>query len=118
MFALGPHVQKMCSPKRANIHCSKLSDYDELCGRVSERHRLTGFYRAFMSTSTQWLSHMFAGICVSAKIVNTHVRFRSKSLFYFVFFFKEQILFDTFEDMFEQKPPQSELLDVQGLRPE
>jgi hypothetical protein len=26
-------------------------------------------------------------------------------------------LFDTFESIFEQKPPQSEILDIQGLRP-
>jgi hypothetical protein len=63
----------MCNPKQASTFCSKLSDYDSLCGRISERHRLKGFYRAFMSTSTQWLSNMFAGICVSAKIVNMHV---------------------------------------------
>jgi hypothetical protein len=64
----------MCNPKRSSIFCSKLSDYDSLCGRVSERQNLKGFYRAFMSTSTQWLSNMFVGICVSAKIVNMHVR--------------------------------------------
>jgi hypothetical protein len=75
IFALGPYVRKMCNPKRANNVCSKLSDYDDLCGRVSERHRLRGFYRAFMSTSTQWLSNLFAGICVSAKVVNMHVSF-------------------------------------------
>ena len=63
----------MCSTKRSNIYCSKLSDYDDLCGRISERHGLTGFYRAFMSTSSQWLSNIFAGICVNAKIVNMHV---------------------------------------------
>jgi hypothetical protein len=77
MFALGPHVRKMCTPKRASTQCTKLSDYDDLCRRVSERHRLKGFYRAFMSTSTQWLSNLFAGICVNAKIVNMHVNLPS-----------------------------------------
>ena len=38
-----------------------------------ERQRLKGFYRAFMSTSTQWLSNLFAGICVNARVVNMHV---------------------------------------------
>ncbi len=75
MFALGPSIRKMCNTKRANNICSKLSDYDDICGRVSERHRLQGFYRAFMSTSTQWLSNLFDGICVSAKVVNMHVKF-------------------------------------------
>ncbi len=84
MFAIGPHVRKMCNPKRANSQCSKISDYDDVCGRVSERHRLKGFYRAFMSTKTQWLSNLFAGICVSAKIVNMHVCLSSKSRFFFV----------------------------------
>jgi hypothetical protein len=65
----------MCNSKRANVFCSKLSDYDDLCGRVSERHRLKGFYRALMSTSTQWLSNFFSKICVNAKFVNIHVSF-------------------------------------------
>jgi hypothetical protein len=34
------------------------------------------------------------------------------------FAFKEQVLYDTFEEIFEQKPPKSEILDVQGLRPQ
>ena len=68
----------MCNPRRVNSFCSKLSDYDDLCTRVSERHRLKGFYRAFMSTSTQWLSNLFAGICVNAKVVNMHVKFLPK----------------------------------------
>lgn len=65
----------MCNPKNPNIECSKLSDYDNLCGRVSERYNLRGFYRAFMSTSTQWLANLFDGVCINAKIMNTHVRF-------------------------------------------
>ena len=65
----------MCTPNQPNILCSKLSDYDDLCGHVSERHNLKGYYRAFMSTSTQWLSNLFAGICVDSRIVNTHVSF-------------------------------------------
>jgi hypothetical protein len=39
-------------------------------------------------------------------------------LIQFYFFFQEQILFDTVEEIFEQKPPQSEILDAQGLRPQ
>lgn len=74
MFALGPHVRKMCNAKRVDTQCSKLSDYDDICGRISERRQLKGFYRAFMSTTTQWLSNIFAGVCVDAKIVNMHVR--------------------------------------------
>lgn len=109
----------MCNPRRANAFCTKLSDYDDLCTRVSDRHRLKGFYRAFMSTSTQWLSNLFAGICVNAKIVNMHVCFSSlfeKKRIKIVL--QEQTLFDTVEDMFLQKTPQSELLDAQGLRPQ
>jgi hypothetical protein len=63
----------MCHPKRPHILCSKLSDFDDLCGRIAEQHDLKGYYRAFMSTSTQWLSNIFAGICVNAKMVNMHV---------------------------------------------
>jgi hypothetical protein len=70
----------MCTSKHTNSFCSKLSDYDDLCGHVSERHNLKGFYRAFMSTSTQWLSNLFAGICVQSKVVNMHVRFCSESV--------------------------------------
>jgi len=81
MFALGPHIRKMCNSKRGAMDCSKLSDYDDLCGDVSQRHRLRGFYRAFMSTSTQWLSNLFAGICVSAKIVNMQVSLSLESRF-------------------------------------
>jgi hypothetical protein len=73
MFALGPHTHAICNPKHPNIGCSKLSDYDDLCGRYSTRYRLPGFYRAFMSTSTQWLSNLFSDICMSAKIVNMRV---------------------------------------------
>ena len=73
MFALGPNVRKMCNPKRTNNFCSKLSDYDDVCRRASDRQRLVGFYRAFMSSSTQWLSNLFDGICVDAKVVNMHV---------------------------------------------
>lgn len=117
MFALGPHVRKMCHSKRETTQCSKLSDYDDICGRVSGRQRLPGFYRAFMSTSTQWLSNIFAGICVSAKIVNMHVRLFSQNHYILIIVcLKEQTLFDTVEDMFEQKVPQSEILDVHGLR--
>jgi hypothetical protein len=119
MFALGPYTRKMCNTKRTNNICSKLSDYDDVCGRVSERHRLKGFYRAFMSTSTQWLSNLFDGICVSAKVVNMHVKFLLRIILCHEFFFqKEQTLFDTVEDIFEQKPPQSEMLDIQGLKPQ
>ena len=75
IFALGPHVRKMCAPKDPNIFCSKLSDFNDLCEHESERYNLPGFYRAFMSTSTQWLSNIFAGICVNAKIVNMRVSF-------------------------------------------
>jgi hypothetical protein len=82
MFALGPHIRKMCNPKRPNVDCSKLSDFDDLCGRVSERYHLEGFYRAFMSTSTQWLANLFADVCINAKIINMRVSF----LFRFVFF--------------------------------
>lgn len=101
IFALGPHIRKMCAAKRDNNSCTKLAEYDELCGRVSERQQLKGYYRAFMSSSTQWLSNLFTGICVQAKIVNMH----------------EQTLFDKVEDIFDQKPPQNEVLDVEGLRP-
>jgi hypothetical protein len=70
----------MSNPKRPNVVCSKLSDYDNLCGRVSERHHLKGFYRAFMSTSTQWLANLFDGVCMNAKIINMHVSFYLKLL--------------------------------------
>lgn len=73
LFALGPHTRTMCNPKRPNALCSKLSDYDDLCARVSERYRLSGFYRAFMSSSNQWLANLFTGICINAKIVNMQV---------------------------------------------
>jgi hypothetical protein len=75
IFALGPHTRQMCHSKRSNTGCSKLSDYDDLCGRVSERYRLQGFYRAFMSTSTQWLANLFAGICMNANMINMRVSF-------------------------------------------
>jgi hypothetical protein len=65
----------MCNPKRPNIVCSKLSDYDDLCARVSERYRLKGYYRAFMSTNTQWLANLFDGVCMNAKIINMRVSF-------------------------------------------
>ncbi|CAF3656194.1 unnamed protein product [Rotaria sp. Silwood1] len=102
IFAIGPRVRKMCYPERTNLLCSKLSDYDDLCDHISQRQGLTGFYRAFMSTSTQWLSNLFAGICVNANLVNMH----------------EQIIFDTIEDMFQQKLLQNDILDVQGLKPQ
>ncbi|UJR36718.1 hypothetical protein I4U23_029434 [Adineta vaga] len=101
IFALGPYTRKMCSLKRPTV-CSKLSEFDDLCSRVSERHRLKGFYRAFMSTSTQWLASLFDGVCLNAKIINM----------------QEQVLFNSFEEIFEQKPPHNEILDVQGLKPE
>jgi hypothetical protein len=82
MFALGPNVRKMCNPKRANSLCSKLSDYDDVCRRTSERRRLAGFYRAFMSASTQWLSNLFDGICVDAKVVNMHVKISFDNYFF------------------------------------
>lgn len=63
----------MCNPYRPNVFCSKLSDFDDLCARISHRHRLSGFYRAFMSTSTQWLTKLFNGICMNARIVNMQV---------------------------------------------
>ncbi|CAF4559950.1 unnamed protein product [Rotaria sp. Silwood1] len=102
IFALGPHTRRMCSPNRPNKFCSKLSDYDGLCERVSEHHRLKGFYRAFMSSSTQWLANLFDGVCMNAKIINMN----------------GQILFDTFEEIFERKPPKSVILDVKGCKPE
>ncbi|CAF4885490.1 unnamed protein product, partial [Rotaria socialis] len=43
----------MCHPTHSNTFCSKLSEYDTLCERVSKSNNLKGFYRAFMSTSTQ-----------------------------------------------------------------
>ncbi|CAF0922899.1 unnamed protein product [Adineta ricciae] len=101
IFALGPYARKMCSPKRPTM-CSKLSEYDDLCARVSKRHQLKGFYRAFISTSTQWLANLFDGVCLDAKIMNM----------------QEQVLFDSFEDIFEQKPLQHDILDVQGLKPQ
>lgn len=73
IFALGPHVRRLCTTRPANTACSKLSDYDDLCGHVSKRQRLPGTYRAFMSSSTRWLSNLFAGICLNAKIVNMNV---------------------------------------------
>ena len=122
MFALGPHIRRMCNSKRGTIDCSKLSDYDDLCGDVSQRQHLRGYYRAFMSTSTQWLSNLFAGICVSAKIVNMHVSFSLENVFFSsinrLYLFKEQTLFDSIGDVFEQKSPQNEIFDVQGLRPQ
>ncbi|CAF1647977.1 unnamed protein product, partial [Adineta ricciae] len=102
VFALGPHIRRMCNSNRGTTSCSRLADYDNLCSSVLSRSQLKGSYRAFMSSSTQWLSNLFAGICVNAKIVNM----------------KDQILFDAFGDIFEQKPPQSEILDIQGLKPE
>ncbi|CAF1627464.1 unnamed protein product, partial [Adineta ricciae] len=101
IFALGPYARKMCSTKRPTV-CSKLSEYDDLCARVSKRHQLKGFYRAFISTSTQWLANLFDGVCLDAKIMNM----------------QEQVLFDSFEDIFEQKPLQHDILDVQGLKPQ
>lgn len=35
-----------------------------------------------------------------------------------IIYLKEQTLFDTVQDMFEQKVPQSEILDVEGFRPQ
>ncbi|CAF3173678.1 unnamed protein product [Rotaria socialis] len=102
MFAIGPNVRKMCNTKRTNAMCSKLSDYDNVCESASKRQNLSGVYRAFMSTSTNWLSNLFAGVCVSATVANLH----------------EQTLFDNVDDIFQQKPAQSEILDVQGLRPQ
>ena len=75
IFALGPYIRKMCNLKLPNVVCSKLSDYDDLCERVSVRHQLKGFYRAFMSSSTQWLANLFAGVCINAKIINMKVSF-------------------------------------------
>lgn len=74
-----------------------------------------------MSTSTQWLSNLFAGICVSAKIVNMKVRSFICDLCdqYRLFnCLKEQTLFDEVEDIFEQKAPKSEIYDVQGSKPQ
>lgn len=73
----------MCNPYRPNVFCSKLSDFDDLCARISHRHRLSGFYRAFMSTSTQWLTKLFDGICMNARIVNMQV---NKSVLWFYSF--------------------------------
>jgi hypothetical protein len=75
LFALGPQTRKMCKSRRPHVVCSKLSDYDDLCERVSEQHNLKGFYRAFMSSSTQWLCNFFADVCTDAKIINMHVNF-------------------------------------------
>lgn len=72
LFALGPYVRKMCQFGP----CAKLSDYDQLCGRVAEQYHLSGFYRAFMSASNQWLVNLFADVCISAKIVNIRVCFQ------------------------------------------
>ncbi|CAF0869929.1 unnamed protein product [Rotaria sordida] len=102
IFALGPQIRRMCNPNNPTKFCSKLSDYDNLCERISDRHHLTGFYRAFMSSSTQWLANLFDGVCMNAKITNMN----------------EQILFDTFEEIFERKPPKNEILDVQGFKPQ
>lgn len=63
----------MCHPTRPSVLCSKLSEYDDLCDRVSQRHHLKGYYRAFMSTSTQWLANLFDGVCLNAKIINMQV---------------------------------------------
>ncbi|CAF4790451.1 unnamed protein product, partial [Rotaria magnacalcarata] len=54
-----------------------------------------------MSTSTSWLSNLFAGVCVNATVANI----------------REQILFDNISDIFQKKPAQSEILDINGLRP-
>jgi len=102
LFALGPNVRRMCHPRRPDTFCSKLSDFDDLCSSIAESHHLKGYYRAFMSTTTQWLSNIFAGVCVSAKMVNM----------------KEQTLFTSVNDMFEQKTPQNEIYDVQGMKPQ
>ncbi|CAF1449875.1 unnamed protein product [Rotaria magnacalcarata] len=102
MFAIGPNVRKMCNAKRANAMCSKLSDYDNVCESASKRQNLSGVYRAFMSTSTSWLSNLFAGVCVNATVANI----------------REQILFDNISDIFQKKPAQSEILDINGLRPQ
>ena len=67
----------MCNAKQSNYVCSRLSDYDDLCARTSERYRLKGFYRAFLSTSTQWLANLFNGVCMNAKIINMHVNISS-----------------------------------------
>src|SRR5438067_164224 len=110
----------MCNPKRPNAACSKLSDYDNLCGRVSEHCNLKGFYRAFISTSTQWLSNLFNGICMNAKIINMRVSFSFKffCLFIYSFDLKGEVLYDKFEEIFQRKPPQNEILDVQGFKPQ
>ncbi|CAF3859734.1 unnamed protein product [Rotaria sp. Silwood2] len=102
IFALGPRTRRMCNPNRPNKLCSKLSDYDSLCERISERYHLTGFYRAFMSSSTQWLANLFDGVCINPKIINMN----------------GQVLFDTFEEIFERKSPQNVILDVQGSKPQ
>ncbi|CAF4443421.1 unnamed protein product, partial [Didymodactylos carnosus] len=72
LFALGPNVRKYCSQNRQNF-CTKLSDFDDLCNRAAEKQRLLGFYRAFISSSTQWLSKLFDGVCIHAKIINMQV---------------------------------------------
>ncbi|CAF4727045.1 unnamed protein product, partial [Rotaria socialis] len=54
-----------------------------------------------MSTSTQWLASLFDGVCMNAKIINM----------------KGKVLFDTYESIFEQKAPKSEILDAKGLTP-
>ncbi|CAF3700839.1 unnamed protein product [Adineta steineri] len=102
MFALGPNVHGMCGSNRGTSSCSRLSDFNDLCQDVSRRNQLKGYYKAFMSASTQWLSHLFAGICVNAKIINMN----------------NQTLFDKVEDIFEHKPPKSAFLDVKGSKPE
>ncbi|CAM4913750.1 unnamed protein product [Rotaria socialis] len=91
IFALGPSTRKMCHPTHPNTFCSKLSEYDTLCERVSKSNNLKGFYRAFMSTSTQWLASLFDGVCMNAKIINM----------------KGKVLFDTYESIFEQKAPKN-----------
>ena len=70
-----------------------------------------------MSTSTQWLGNLFADVCVNAKIVNTRVSFSFHSSVH-SFDLKEQVLYETFEEMFDQKNSQNEIFDAQGLRPQ
>ncbi|CAF1544224.1 unnamed protein product, partial [Didymodactylos carnosus] len=100
LFALGPNIRKLCSPNLSSF-CTKLSDFDSLCSKVSEQQKLPGFYRAFISSSTQWLSHLFDGICTYAKIVNM----------------QGEILFETIDDIFDGKPSLSYILDLQGYQP-
>ena len=118
LFALGPQTRRICNTKRPNIPCSKLSDYDDLCERAAEHHHLKGFYRAFMSSSTQWLAKLFADVCIYARILNMNVNFYLNCFLCINFCLKEQVLFDTFEEIFEEKPAQNEILDVQGFKPQ